>query len=219
MGVHFPKKSFRVRRKGPSRAQQPTAFQPYLLTFLIGLPLTFCALVVWEGSGSMLWARMLGSDHTEAPSRRWMLGGENPVAPQDSSAQGFGTQSQSGSPASPSRRARFSNCSSGGGYNCVVDGDTFWSEGQKIRIADIDTPETHPARCAEEARLGTQATERLKELLSAGPFTLVSIDRDTDKYGRKLRIVERNGASLGDALVSEGLARSYSGGYREGWCA
>ena len=47
--------------------------------------------------------------------------------------------------------ARFGLCHSGGGRNCVVDGDTFWFEGQKYRVADIDTPETHPARCAEDA--------------------------------------------------------------------
>lgn len=31
--------------------------------------------------------------------------------------------------------------------------------------------------------------------------------RDEDKYGRKLRIVMRDGESLGGALVDEGLAR------------
>mgnify|MGYP000049760326 CR=1 FL=1 len=40
-----------------------------------------------------------------------------------------------------------------------------------------------------------------------------------DRYGRKLRIVMRNGQSLGGVLVSEGLARNYEGGRRDGWCA
>lgn len=114
---------------------------------------------------------------------------------------------------------QFGKCHSGGGTNCVVDGDTFWMDGEKIRIADIDTPETHPSRCAEEKRLGNAATNRLQALLNAGAFELTSIDRDTDRYGRKLRIVERNGRSLGDVLVSEGLARPYGGGPRAGWCA
>jgi len=31
---------------------------------------------------------------------------------------------------------------------CVVDGDTFWLDGNKIRIADIDTPEiSQPRLC------------------------------------------------------------------------
>src|SRR3546814_17282217 len=41
--------------------------------------------------------------------------------------------------------ARFGLCSAGGGRDCVVDGDTFWFAGEKYRIADIDTPATHPS--------------------------------------------------------------------------
>src|SRR3546814_3267065 len=33
---------------------------------------------------------------------------------------------------------------------CVVDGDTFWLEGEKIRIADIDTPEISEPQCDTE---------------------------------------------------------------------
>ena len=113
--------------------------------------------------------------------------------------------------------ARFGLCHTGGGTNCVVDGDTFWMAGEKIRIADIDTPETHPSRCALEADLGGRATLRLQALLNAGPVTLAMIDRDTDRYGRKLRVVERGGQSLGDTLVAEGLARPWTG-RRMPWC-
>jgi len=88
----------------------------------------------------------------------------------------------------------------------------------KIRIADIDTPETHPPRCKAEARAGHRATLRMQALLNAGPFTLVPIKRDVDKYGRKLRLVQRDGRSLGDTLVREGLARRYGGGKRSPWC-
>jgi endonuclease YncB( thermonuclease family) len=73
--------------------------------------------------------------------------------------------------------------------------------------------------CAEEARLGNAATDRLQVLLNAGAFELEPIKRDTDRYGRKLRIVMRDGQSLGGMLVSEGLARSYAGGRRDSWCA
>lgn len=122
-------------------------------------------------------------------------------------------------PASPadSLSARFGFCHSGGGVNCVVDGDTFWFGGEKYRIADIDTPETHGPRCASEGALGTRATSRLQDLLNAGPFTLKSGDRDIDRYGRTLRVVTRDGASIGSMLVAEGLARSWDGG-RHPWC-
>lgn len=32
-------------------------------------------------------------------------------------------------------------CAPGPRDNCVVDGDTFWRAGEKIRLADIATPE------------------------------------------------------------------------------
>lgn len=113
---------------------------------------------------------------------------------------------------------RFNFCGGGGMVNCVVDGDTFRLAGEKIRIADIDTPELHPARCAYEQALGEAAKQRLLDLLNTGPFELKSIDRDTDRYGRKLRVVTRNGRSLGDVLVTEGLARTWEG-RRRGWCS
>ena len=111
----------------------------------------------------------------------------------------------------------FGFCHTGGGTNCVVDGDTIWFQGQKIRVADIDAPETHDFRCPEEKALGDRATQRLIELMNGGQVSLQSIDRDEDTYGRKLRIVMVNRASVGDTLVSEGLARYYEGGRRP-WC-
>lgn len=111
----------------------------------------------------------------------------------------------------------FRLCHTGSGYNCVVDGDTFHYHFTRIRIADIDAPETHPPRCAHEAELGGRATLRLQELLNQGPFTLAPINRDHDQYGRQLWIVTRNGASLGTQLVNEGLARRWTGS-RQPWC-
>jgi len=126
-------------------------------------------------------------------------------------------QGPQGIVAVPPGERSFGFCPTGGGTNCVVDGDTFWMDGVKIRIADIDTPETYPPRCAHEAALGARATDRLQALLNAGPLALEGIDRDEDRYGRKLRIVIRGGRSIGDMLVAEGLARPW-GGARRPWC-
>lgn len=120
-------------------------------------------------------------------------------------------------PGTQAIRASFSYCHTGGGTNCVVDGDTLWLGGEKIRVADIDAPETHPARCASEQALGDRATRRLQQLLNTGAVSLQAIDRDRDRYGRKLRIVLVDGRSVGDRLVDEGLARPYAGGRRP-WC-
>jgi micrococcal nuclease len=111
--------------------------------------------------------------------------------------------------------AHFSMCSRPPHRNCVIDGDTFYLGRQSIRIADIDAPEVSPPRCIREADLGARATDRLYELLNAGPFELRG--SRTDRYGRQLRTVYRDGRSLGDVLVSEGLARKWTG-RREPWC-
>ncbi|MFW2831702.1 thermonuclease family protein [Sphingomonas sp. ID0503] len=127
------------------------------------------------------------------------------------------TVTSSTAPTDPVPQRRFSICHTGGGTNCVVDGDTIWVDGEKIRVADIDAPETHPPRCDYEAKLGKRATERLAQLVNEGPFNLEVLDRDTDRYGRKLRVLVRSGHSLGDQLVAEGLARTWEG-RRRPWC-
>jgi endonuclease YncB( thermonuclease family) len=116
-----------------------------------------------------------------------------------------------------SLRAAFSLCNGASRINCVVDGDTFWFKGEKIRIADIDAPEISPPRCSREAELGEAAKRRLLALLNGGEFTLERGWRDEDRYGRKLRTVTRDSVSLGGQLVTEGLARRWDGARRP-WC-
>lgn len=113
--------------------------------------------------------------------------------------------------------ASFGICGSGARETCVVDGDTFWLKGEKIRLSDIDAPEISEPKCASERALGERAKHRLTALLNMGPFGLKRGVRDEDRFGRKLRTVYRNGESLGSLLVTEGLAREWSG-RREPWC-
>ncbi|MEE4315850.1 MAG: thermonuclease family protein [Erythrobacter sp.] len=121
--------------------------------------------------------------------------------------------------ASDGERALFPVCGGGRRVTCVVDGDTIWYRGAKIRIADIDTPEVNRPACQREAALGRRATERLRELLNAGAFTLEPppSGRTRDRFGRELRVIKRGGQSLGQVLVSEGLASRW-GGQKRRWC-
>lgn len=57
-------------------------------------------------------------------------------------------------------------CGSGKRSNCVVDGDTLWLNGEKIRVEGMNAPETK-GRCERERRLAMHATQR--ELLSSDP--------------------------------------------------
>ena len=108
-------------------------------------------------------------------------------------------------------------CAGASRANCVVDGDTIRYGGVKIRLADIDAPEVFSPKCPSEAARGRRATQRLLELMNAGPFQVVSGSRDEDRYGRKLRTIVRAGRSVGDVLIAEGLARRWDGA-RRSWC-
>lgn len=66
----------------------------------------------------------------------------------------------------------FPLCSEGRRVTCVVDGDTFWHNRFKYRLADIDAPEVANPRCEAETRLGRAATYRLAALLSDGSLEL-----------------------------------------------
>jgi len=108
-------------------------------------------------------------------------------------------------------------CGSGKRVTCVVDGDTFWLKGEKIRVQGYDTPETTTNICGgnREVRLGHKATDRLTQLLNSGG---VSLQRNgKDRYGRTLADVYVDGVDVGDTLIAEGLARSWPDG-REFWC-
>lgn len=113
--------------------------------------------------------------------------------------------------------AQFTLCGERRRVNCIVDGDTFWFQRQKIRIADIDAPELSPSRCTYEREKGEVAKQRLLDLLNAGPFSLSTGDRDRDRHGRKLRVVMRGGRSIGERLIEEDLARPWDGARRP-WC-
>lgn len=97
---------------------------------------------------------------------------------------------------------------------CVVDGDTFWKDREKFRIANIDTPETNEV-CTEGKRLASLATQRLAELLD-GEFEITR--QGLDRYGRTLATVSTSTGDVGEALVAEGLAQPWLG-HKAQWCA
>ncbi|PSS61256.1 hypothetical protein C6558_28050 [Ensifer sp. NM-2] len=102
--------------------------------------------------------------------------------------------------------------------NCVVDGGTFRYQREEIRVADVDAPRIKQASCDSERARGFYAKQRLRELLNAGEFRLIeAIGRSDDKNSEKLRVVMRDGRSLGAVLVSEGLVRPWKGQPKP-WC-
>ncbi len=98
----------------------------------------------------------------------------------------------------------FGFCGDGKPGNCVVDGDTFWHRGVKIRIAGIDAPEVDKPGCEQERQLGVRAKVRLLKLLNEGP---IGIDAGAASGNPEQHTVRRNGRSIGNILISEGLAQ------------
>jgi endonuclease YncB( thermonuclease family) len=94
-------------------------------------------------------------------------------------------------------------------HHCVHDGDTVWWQGEKIRIADIDTPEL-TGRCDRERRLARAARTRLVVLLNTRPVTITRTGRD--RYGRTLAVLGK----VGDRMIAEGLATRWPN--RRDWC-
>ena len=90
----------------------------------------------------------------------------------------------------------------------VVDGDTItMSNGEKVRLIQIDTPELASKEC-----YGIQAKSELSKLLNqAGEVSLTSDPNldEVDKYGRSLRYVFVGNTNLNLKLVEIGAAAPY----------
>ncbi|OAE43940.1 thermonuclease family protein [Brucella intermedia] len=103
----------------------------------------------------------------------------------------------------------------------ALDGDTFVIDGEHVRIANIDAPETRNAKCDAERRLGRVAKRRLQELLASPGFEMERGDpksgRIKDRYGRTLATAYVEGVDVGSILIEEELARPWRG-KREPWC-
>lgn len=70
-------------------------------------------------------------------------------------------------------------CGSGKRHTCVVDGDTLWIDGVKLRAHGYDTPETTTSICggASEVALGQAATRRFIEILNTSRIEISPVGR------------------------------------------
>ncbi len=97
----------------------------------------------------------------------------------------------------------------------VIDGDTIaLSNGARVRLLQIDTPETGRGECYSQA-----AARNLRRLLPAG--ATVGLEADgrldrTDRYGRLLRYVWYRGRNVNLELVRGGSATVYLYGRAHG---
>ena len=104
----------------------------------------------------------------------------------------------------------------------IIDGDTIDVRGERIRILNIDAPESFRSRCEVELKLALRTKERLGELLRAGP---VEVDREgRDRYRRTLATLSTREGDVGRFLVRERLALPWQDGREakerrlKAWC-
>jgi endonuclease YncB( thermonuclease family) len=100
----------------------------------------------------------------------------------------------------------------------VMDGDTVAlpcdvpAKGcsEKIRLLEIDAPESFRPSCDAEGVAGLKAKERLAALIRG---TKVEVSRNgTDRYGRTLGNLKVGAGDVGAILMKEGLALRYEAG-------
>ena len=92
----------------------------------------------------------------------------------------------------------------------IIDGDTVAFGTERIRIENIDAPETRDSRCERELIAGLKAKKRLAQLLRSGPL---QIERNgIDPYRRTLARLRTAGGDVGEVLIREGLALPWRDG-------
>jgi len=105
-------------------------------------------------------------------------------------------------------------CGGGKRITCVVDGDTIWIEGEKIRIQGFNTPEVQ-GQCRREKELAKRATRELQAILSSGPITITRTGKD--RYKRTLATIRNSSGDITNLMIAKGVAHEWRG-RREGWC-
>jgi endonuclease YncB( thermonuclease family) len=93
---------------------------------------------------------------------------------------------------------------------CVVDGDTWWQDGVKYRLACVDAVEIDDVR-------GIEARDELRQLLGR-PDTHVRGLGVRDRYRRSLAMIAVGDTSAGRILVSKGLAERKDYRDTRNWC-
>ena len=98
----------------------------------------------------------------------------------------------------------------------VIDGDTIRLGAERVRIMNIDAPETEGrARCNAERRLAAVATMKLTEIIMG---ERLQVERHgKDRFGRTLAYIRVRGADVGEMLIKARVAVPWGNG-RPDWC-
>ncbi len=115
----------------------------------------------------------------------------------------------------PAQALEISMCKQGKKrITCIVDGDTLWLNGQKLRMRGYDTPEPYTNICGGdfERRLAAKASARFMELLNGNELQIVIGEHERKGSNRRLVDIYVGGRNVGEILVEERLARRWPDG-------
>ena len=92
----------------------------------------------------------------------------------------------------------------------VIDGDTIWIDGTKIRLHGIDAPEANQ-KCSKkngrEYRCGVASTQALRALIGSKP--VICKGTTFDRYNRMIAVCYSGTVNLNAELVRKGWALAY----------
>ncbi len=103
----------------------------------------------------------------------------------------------------------------------IIDGDTVaLPGGERLRLLDIDAPESFRSSCEDELVAGLKAKERLAQLLRGQDVTIERNGRD--RFKRTLGRLFTEDGDIGEILLTERLALPYVPGRKADrdahWC-
>lgn len=103
----------------------------------------------------------------------------------------------------------------------IIDGDTVaLPGGERLRLLDIDAPESFRSSCEAELVAGLKAKERLAQLLRGQDVTIERNGRD--RFKRTLGRLFTEDGDIGEILLTERLALPYVPGRKAErdahWC-
>ena len=103
----------------------------------------------------------------------------------------------------------------------VLDGDTVERGGLRYRLAGLDAPEIHHAKCAREREAGIRSAARLVALLAERPHELADLGKGGG-FGRRLGRLTIAGEDWATIAVREGHGIACAGRCERkshDWCA
>ena len=92
----------------------------------------------------------------------------------------------------------------------VIDGDTFViSTGEHVRLIGMDTPEMKTNRGTPDC-FATEAKDKLTAMINGTNVELEMDISKTDRYGRLLRYVYKDGVMINEQLLKDGYASVFT---------